>query len=242
MSRRLLGLNVLFVAVSVLVGAYIVRQLITTPDRPAAERPRPAATAATPAPTPTPDPAAPRAPGSVYTIVASRNLFSPTRTETPPVATTTPAAAAVPAVKPSLQGVVLRDGAPVAYLEDPTTKRVAGYRVGDSIIGGTVQTISDDHVIIARPDGRVDVRLRDPSKPRPAVQQQPAPGAITAGQQQPVQPPLPGVIPPAGPAAVPPAAPRIQQQPSPIFPGRRPLPPNVLRRIPPVPPRDASQQ
>jgi hypothetical protein len=90
--------------------------------------------------------------------VAARNLFSPTRTESPPA----PTVAASPAVKPNLFGVVLREGAPIAYLEDPNTKRVAGYRVGDSVAGGTVQTINSEGILINRPDGNMDVRLRDP--------------------------------------------------------------------------------
>jgi len=57
---------------------------------------------------------------------------------------------------------------------DPLTKRIAGYRIGDPIAGGTVQTISADAVLISRPDGIVDVRLRDhrsrvsPPRRRPA--------------------------------------------------------------------------
>ena len=89
-----------------------------------------------------------------YSSVAARNLFSPTRTESPPAATV---AASPVAIKPSLFGVVLRDGAPIAYLEDPNTKRVGGYRVGDSVAGGVVQTISSEGVVINRPprDGRM---------------------------------------------------------------------------------------
>src|SRR2546425_9292640 len=88
------------------------------------------------------------------------------------------------------QGVVLRDTNPIAYLEDPLTKRVAGYRIGDTIAGGRVEAITADHVLISRPDGIMDVRLRDPSKPRPAPPAQPAvPG-------QPPVPGVPGVVPP----------------------------------------------
>ena len=116
-------------------------------------------------------------------MIALRNLFSPTRSETagPGIA----GVAQAPIVKPNLHGVVLREGSPIAYLEDPLTKRIAGYRIGDPIAGGTVQTISADAVVISRPDGMVDVRLRDPSKPRPAP---PQPGQPTV----PGQPPLPG--------------------------------------------------
>jgi hypothetical protein len=163
---------------------------------------------------------------------------------------------AIPVVKPSLHGVVLRDGAPIAYLEDPMTKRIAGYRIGDPIAGGTVQTISADAVIIARPEGAVDVRLRDPSKPRPLPPAPAQPGA--PGQPQPTAPgpqPTPGAVPPR--AFLPPGQPApqvtpgIQPFPTPGLPA--PLPfqrpsPSLGRRLPPgpadqtLPPAPAPQQ
>jgi hypothetical protein len=150
-------------------------------------------------------------------MIATRNLFSPTRSEAPPA----PEKPAVTLPKPNLFGVVVRDGGSIAYLEDPLTKRVAGYRQGDSIAGGTVQTISGDRIVLARPDGNVDVRLHDPSKPRPPAPA-PAPAAGTTPRA------APGV-PPGTPSAVPGTPPTAE---APV-PGRRPLPPNLLRRLPP---------
>src|SRR5262249_35811798 len=132
-------------------------------------------------------------PAQAYSVITARNLFSPTRSEStgPPTPGGAPQALIA---KPNLHGVVLREGSPIAYLEDPLTKRIAGYRVGDPIAGGTGQTISADAVVISRPDGMVDVRLRDPSKPRPAAPPQPV-----AGQPQvPGQPPIPGQSPAGG--------------------------------------------
>jgi len=87
-------------------------------------------------------------------------------------------AGAPPAQKPNLYGVVLGGGGPVAYLEDPATKRVAGYRTGDMVAGGTIRRITADHVLIARPEGVLEVRLDDSAKPR-----LPAPGpALAPGQ------------------------------------------------------------
>src|SRR3989441_9465480 len=209
MPRRLLLINVVLAAVSVLCIVLIVKQLLTARP-PAAPRGRPAvgSSAAT---APAGDP---RLPPQAYNVIASRNLFSPTRSETagPAIAGGAP----VIVVKPALHGVVLREGSPIAYLEDPFTKRIAGYKVGDPIAGGTVQTISADAVVIARPDGTVDVRLRDPSKPRPpapAVGQPPGPGQPPVGAQPPVpgQVPPPGAIPPR--AFPPPAGPRQQPPP-----------------------------
>jgi hypothetical protein len=224
MPKRLLVLNVLFLTVAGAAAAYIVHEVTAPPVRPAIPRSRPpaATTPAAAAEAPAPRPA----PGS-YSMVVSRNLFSPTRSEAPPAPATAAAGKpATPPVKPNLHGVVLRDGSPVAYLEDPATKRVAGYRLGDSIAGGTVQAIHADHIVLTRPEGPLDVRLHDPAKPRPAA---PPPVAAapplqqpgTPGAQMPQQPPPPAIQPGV--------------QPPPGFPpGRRQLPPNLLRRVPPT--------
>jgi hypothetical protein len=220
--RRLVLVNALLVLASAGLAAYIGWELTRPLPEPDPARSRPAASPTGAAPS-SPG-AAPAQPGA-YATVASRNLFSPTRTEAPPAAAspaTQPPVQALP--KPHLYGVVVRDEAPIAYLEDPVTKRVAGYRVGDSIAGGTVQRIAADRVVLARPDGPLDVRLHDPSKPRP-----PAPGPASAetgpGGAAPVHRP-PGVVRPAQPpsALVPGAGPAGAA-------GRR-LPPSLLRRLP----------
>lgn len=222
MPRRLLVLNVLLAAIAVGAGAFIVSE-VTTPPRTAPLRARTSPEATAPAP---PAEKAPPAPAGAYSAVASRNLFSPTRTEAPVASQASRQAAAMP--KPTLHGVVLRDGTPVAYLEDPMTKRVAGYRLGDSVAGGTVKAINADHVVLNRPEGAVDVRLRDPAKPRPAA----PPG--TAGQPT-RQPPgssgtASGTVIPGQPAFQPGQTLQPGQVP---IPPRRMLPPNVLRRVPP---------
>src|SRR6266566_858496 len=233
MPRRLLLINVVLAAVSVLCIVLIVKQLLTARP-PAAPRGRPAvgSSAAT---APAGDP---RLPPQAYNVIASRNLFSPTRSETagPAIAGGAP----VMVAKPALHGVVLREGSPIAYLEDPLTKRIAGYRLGDPIAGGTVQTISADAVVIARPDGMVDVRLRDPSKPRPAPPQpgaqQPVPGqqplpSPGGGGQLPNQGlmPVPGATQPSPRAFTPPGVP----VPQPVTPGQPTPPPPAVQ--PPTP-------
>jgi hypothetical protein len=237
MPRKLLIVNALLIALAAGSAVFIARQMAAPLPMPQARsRPPAVATAARPEEPPRPGAAA-------YTGVAARNLFSPTRSEAPASAT---AASASPAVKPNLFGIVLREGAPIAYLEDPTTKRVAGYRVGDNVAGGTVQTISADSVVITRPDGKLDVRLRDPSRPRPA----PVPAAAVAPGVPRGVPgaTLPGVIPPATvPGVVPPQAgvipqPGVQPGLLPGTPMRRPLPPNLLRRLPQGAPPNATQQ
>src|SRR5436190_557777 len=238
MSRRLLAINALLVVISLVSVGVIVKHLATS-HTVSAPRSRPAAGATAPGPTTE----EPRPPAQAYNVIASRNLFNPTRSESAVAAT--PGGPALNIVKPNLHGVVLRDGSPIAYLEDPQTKRIAGYRIGDPIAGGTVQTISADAVVIARPDGMVDVRLRDPSKPRPqptAAPPQPVPGPQSVpGAQAPVPGPLPmqGSIPPR--AFVPPptqAAPGMQPQPAP--PGATPEPP-VVAVTPEPPPTPAPE-
>jgi hypothetical protein len=226
MSRQLIALNAALVLVALLAVGYVAREL-------RAPLPPPARRAAAPTPPPTATPAPPEAPpAGGYGVVASRNLFSPNRSEAPPATSPTAAAAAPLAPRPNLYGILLSEGAPVAYLEDPTTKRVAGYRLGDAIAGGTVKRIGADHVVLNRPEGEVSVRLRDPSKPRPPAPVAGQPGGPPAAQ-------------PGAPAAGPPGVPRtpgaVTQQPgTPVLP-RRPLPPNLLRRMPP-PATDAQPQ
>jgi hypothetical protein len=259
MPRRLLAINVILACVAIFCVALIVKQLATSRPPAAARGRAPLGSSANPAPAGD-SKLAPQA----YNVIATRNLFSPTRSETagPGIA----GVAQAPIVKPNLHGVVLREGSPIAYLEDPLTKRIAGYRIGDPIAGGTVQTISADAVVISRPDGMVDVRLRDPSKPRPAPPQAGQPGV--PGQLQPGQQPFPGqpqtggqlpnqgLVPVPGPTQplpsprafnpgnpLPPGQtmppPPAIQQPTQTQPGAIPFgrpAPSLGRRMPPIPP------
>ena len=231
MSRRLRLLNVFLVALSLASVVYVVRQVTVTAP-PLLARSRAASTPSAPAPPAAAE--APATPGS-YTVVASRNLFSPTRTEAP-LGPGAAASGALALPKPNLYGVVLRDGAPIAYLEDPATKRVAGYRPGDTVAGGTVQLIAADHVVLARPDGRVEIRLNDPAKPRAQAPPPGAPGQVA----QPGIPRFPeGGTQPQGQVAPAQQPPSVTQTPQ--FPGRRPLPPNLRRMLPGTIPDAAPQ-
>jgi hypothetical protein len=218
MPRRLLLLNALLGAISVACVVLIARELTAPMPLPTG---RARATAAAQAEA---REEAPRPPGAAYAVVATRNLFNPARSD----AATGPAAGPALAAKPLLHGVVIRDGASVAYLEDPATKRTSGYRVGDAIAGGTLQAIKADGVVIARPDGPVDVRLRDPAKPRPAPAATAAAPAAPGTTATPALPQAPGAAQPPGDVG---AAPQPVLPPG-IIPGRRPLPPNLLRRVP----------
>ena len=195
MSRRFLALNVLLGLLGALCAAGLIRELLTPLPLPPPSTPRAAVSAAVAVPAPTP-----AASAGEYGVVASRNLFSPSRSEAP----AGPVVAAGP--KPFLHGVVMDGPKSRAYLEDPTVKRTFGYTVGDAIAGGHVKSISHDRVVIARPDGLVEVLLQDPAKPKPAI-----PAAAAAMPTPPAVPAAPGVPAsriPAAPTAPPRATPR----------------------------------
>jgi len=205
-------INVALGIVSVLLAVGIFRTLLA--KRPLPPPPAPRAVSA-------PAPAAPAAAGDVgpaaYEVIAARTLFNPSRSETAAVA----AAAAAPAgPKPILYGVVVDGGKSRAFLEDPAFKRVAGYSVGDTVGGGTIQKIADDRVVIVRPEGLVEILLQDPSKPK-------ATPVATAAQAGPAQ---------AGPAQTGPAQARpAQVGPAQARPVPNPVPPAVRQgrqRIP----------
>ena len=239
MPRRFVALNLALAAAATLLIVYIVRQFVAPMPLPVGGR-----RAAGPAMSTVTDTA--KTPPSAYNVVAARNLFSPTRTEAPSSTSVT----ALPVSRPNLFGVVVRDSGSIAYLEDPTTKRVAGYRVGDKIQGATVQAIKVDGVTIDGPGGPMDVRLHEPNKPRampaaatatppsvaPALPGVIPPAAAAPGPSQAAQPPpqpaQPGMVPPVGqpPGVGVPGQPGVTP---PVIPGRRPLPPNLLRRLPP---------
>jgi hypothetical protein len=191
MPRRLLELNAVLGIVSLAFAVGIVRTLL-------AKHPMPVAVAGRPAPAPQSVATAVGADSGpeAYGVIAVQNLFNPARSETA-------TAAAVAVVKPILHGIVIDGPKSRAFLEDPAVKRVGGYSVGDSVSGGKIQKIADDRVVIARPEGMVEVLLRDPSKPRPApipavvaAPGQVAPGQANLGQPVPGQP-VPGQTTPA---------------------------------------------
>jgi hypothetical protein len=219
MSRRLIVLNAALTLVALVAAGYVLRELRTPAPTPSIAR-RPPSTAVTPsAASPA---AASDVPAGSYSIVAARNLFSPTRSEAP----VSPAGALANVPKPFLYGILLNDANPVAYLEDPTTKRVAGYRLGDSVAGGTLKQIAADYVVLNRPDGDINVRLRDTSKPRPAAMLPGRPGAIAPTVPAGVPPPVTPALPQPGQVLAPPPG-------LPVLP-RRPLPQNLIRRTPPA--------
>lgn len=170
MSGPLRTLNAALALVSCLLAAGLARELLAAhplPPPPAARPARPVTTATAPS-------GSPPLSAAGYGVIATKNLFSASRSE----ASAGPVAAAGP--KPVLHGVVVDGPKSRAYLEDPVVKRTFGYAVGDTLGGGRVESIAADRVVIGRGDGSVEVPLRDPSKPRPATTA-PVPGGSQTG-------------------------------------------------------------
>jgi Type II secretion system protein C len=203
LNRLLIVLDILLVIAAGALVVHLYRVGTAMPVARAAPPPAPASAAAPP-----PATAASPAPSlATYTVVAERNLFSPTRNEAgpePPKPTVATANPAANAPKPRLYGIVIgRDGGSRAYLEDPKTRRVFGYEVGDTVADSRVERIGNDRVVLRRGAESYEVLLRDPSKPRPA----PAP---TAGAPAPATPP--------GAPAPTPATPGAPATPNPFLP------------------------
>jgi hypothetical protein len=237
MPRRLIVLNVVLGLASLTFTVGIVRALLVKRPIP----PPATVRTVTKAPPPPAAAAAPKSP-EVYAIIADENLFNPARSEK--------ASVAVAVVKPILHGIVIEGTKSRAFLEDPTLKRVGAYSVGDAVSGGTLQKIADDRVVIARPEGLVEVLLQDPSKPKPvpvaaagppvtAAPRAAPPEGIPSGPAVAVPPPAPGAVPtgPMAPVQVPPVqVPPGQVGPSPA--GAAPADqssaglPQVRRRVP----------
>jgi type II secretory pathway component PulC len=178
MPRGLVVLNAVLAILCVVFAVGIVRTLLVKHPVPA---PGPAAQRAAAASQPTATTEAGNPGLDAFAVIAAQNLFNPGRSETA-------VAAAVSVAKPILHGVVIHGAQSRAYLEDPAAKRVAGYSVGDTMGGGKIQKIADDRVVIARPEGLIEVLLQDPSKPRPAPTATAVPaGAAAPGQLAPSQ-------------------------------------------------------
>ena len=114
-----------------------------------------------------------------YPEIARGNLFDPQRMK--PTSKAIESTTAIPPTGLVLQGVVVEGERRRAFLEEPLTKRVAAFSVGDSVPGGVIEKISDDRVVIAGSGGLSEVLLRDPSKPRPVLAAAvTTPAAVTA--------------------------------------------------------------
>ena len=60
---------------------------------------------------------------------------------------------------PHLDGIVLGENGWTAYIEDPVTKVVHAYHVGDTLGDRTIETIEDTRVVLRGSAGRLEIRL-----------------------------------------------------------------------------------
>ena len=200
MTKRLLGVNLALATLSFAFIVYILLQMATPPAAVAPATPTKVLTARADTAA---DPSALAAPVSspmAPAVIGSRNLFSPTRSDAPKAEGMVATAAG--SVRLNLYGVVLAEERSIAYLEDPVTKRVFGYRLGDTLAGGTIRTIEAGRVVLERMHQRVDIKLHDPTRPRPmmtAAASSSVDSGDTSSSTAPVQ---------AAPGAVRPAPPR----------------------------------
>jgi len=159
---------------------------------------------------------------SAYGIIASRNVFDPSRSAAS-------ATAGLPGERPLLYGVVAGTGVESrAYVADPVTKVVRGYLIGDTVGGWRLDQVREDRAVFVGPDHeRLDVLLRDPTKPMPAVVASVvAPVAVGAPAAELVAPPAA----PAGPLGQPaPAASAAERIGEPVPRGIGAIPPQLFR-------------
>ena len=96
-------------------------------------------------------------------VIASGNLFDPSRSSAGATGPTGP--------RPLLFGVVAGEGVKGrAYVEDPESKVVRGYQIGDTVAGWRVTQIREDRVVITGAEGgMLEVLLREPGKPGPTL-------------------------------------------------------------------------
>ena len=164
MSRRLVWFNFGLGVLALIFAAALGRELTHSRPLPGPPQIRPATRAPV-----QPDAAAVEETGatgnaSAGEVIASGNLFNPSRSSTG-------AAAEATGPRPLLYGVVSGEGANSrAYVEDPVTKVVRGYQIGDTVAGWRLDQIREDRVVIAGAErGTLEVLLREPGKPRPAL-------------------------------------------------------------------------
>ena len=220
MSRRLLTTNAVLALLSVGFAVSIIGKMTATHESAAPARPATtvaavvASTADRVAATPT-----------FYSTIGSRNVFSPTRADTQK----TDAAITIIGQRLNLFGVVLAGERSIAYLGDATTKRVFGYRLGDSVAGGVIRAIEANRIVLERMNQRVDVQLHDPSKPRRTLAAASSTADAGDGAERPAPVDRPADTP--VPAFRPPVRPALSRSPlgrsGPGTPGRQPTPSSI---------------
>ncbi len=182
MSRSLLTLNVLSISIAAVLWVSLVQVFWSRPSHVARDA----------------EFTTDRASLTSCLVVATKSPLSPTRSETESLL----GQQAAGRPKPVLHGVVIGGANRRAYLEDPVSKRVVSYAVGDATPGGGLDRIEEDRVVIIGRGGALEVLPQDPNKPKAA--------AATPGS------PLSSATPQTPPQAAPPAPVQSRQLSAPV--------------------------
>jgi type II secretory pathway component PulC len=163
MSRPVLALNLFLAGLSVFLSIRIGHAIFAPDPQPAPRTARPLAVAASR------DHGAVRHSRSsgVYDVIATRNLFHPSRSEPTSSEAKAPLLPAAPTL--ALYGVAISDDTRVAFVQDLVTKQILGYKTGDKLAGGQVERIEPDRVVIRRADGPIEVLLHQPKESQVVV-------------------------------------------------------------------------
>jgi hypothetical protein len=177
-SRRLLGLNLVLVGVSVLCCIRISHALFAPalpspaisgrPPNILFERHR--------------DMGRQAHSSGYYDLVATRSLFSSNRADSASSETTGRAAPTTPAW--ALYGVAISDDIRVAFVQELVTKQISSYKIGDQLAGGRLERIEPDRVVVMRADGPIEVLLRRPKESEPPSPEQVVPARRARGRQE----------------------------------------------------------
>jgi len=166
MSRSLLALNILLAGLSLFFVIRITDMVLRHgPALPI----RVASSASSAISVSLPMAAGPRS-SAADDLIAARNLFHPDRAQPK---RSDALVGVSPAASLMLYGVVGSEDNPLAYVEDPSTKKIFGYKRGDAMAGGFIERIEPDRIVIQRTGGPVEILLRAPNKPRAPVSEVP---------------------------------------------------------------------
>nr|WP_209262273.1 hypothetical protein [Thiorhodococcus minor] len=129
-------------------------------------------------------------PKDSYASVVEHPLFRPDRLPEPPedeepeVDTTAESSQELDAV--DLSAVLISPTVVSAWVRDPSQPKLQRLRIGDELMGWSVQSILEDRVLLERQGERDELILRDYSKTPPAA---PPAAARTPARRRPPRPP-----------------------------------------------------
>jgi hypothetical protein len=117
-----------------------------------------------------------------YDLIATRSLFSPNRADSASSEATGRVELTTPAL--ALYGVAISDETRVAFVQDLATKQISSYKIGDQLAGGRLERIEPDRVVVMRANGPIEVPLRRPKESEPQSLEQVVPARRARGRQE----------------------------------------------------------